>query len=72
MTLPELLEKVGADNLSFQMLNQSMTNITSGKHGSKVTFSTGAINPTNVATNTGPVGIVVWCDRDAWTKAVKK
>jgi hypothetical protein len=72
MTLPELLERVGVDNINFQLLNASMTNITATKRDSKITFLTDALTPNNVATGTGPVGLIVWCDRAAWEAALSE
>jgi hypothetical protein len=72
MTLPELLERVGADNINFQMLNAAMTNITATKRDSKITFLTDALTPTHIATDTGPIGLIVWCDRAAWDAALPK
>lgn len=72
MTLPELLEKVGADNINFQLLNQAMTNISTKRAVSKITFETDAITTNHVAVGTGPVGLVVWCDRAAWEAAIPK
>ena len=60
----ELLGLIGNENIEFQMLDNSMTNIKQTKRYAKVEFITGAISASDVALNTGKRGIIVWVDCD--------
>jgi hypothetical protein len=71
MTLSELIEKCGNDNVKLQLLSKSMTGITANKKGvSKVTFETTEITPNEIVFGNEPVCLIVWISRDAYNKAV--
>lgn len=70
MNIGELLATIGSENIKFQMLEVAMTNISTGKKCSKITFETNALNATNVACNSGPVGMIVWLPRDKYNAIV--
>lgn len=71
MSIAELINAIGVENIQVQFLYECMTNVQSTKHGSKVTFATTALSPGTVASNSGPVGVVLWVPRDTWNKVTK-
>ena len=72
MNIVEFLDEVGHTKLQFQLLQNAMTNITSVRGGSKITFMTAQLSPAHVATHTGKVGMVVWVDREDYERAMQK
>lgn len=71
MTLSTLIKKIGDKNINVQFLHECMTRIkTTKKGGSEVSFVTQGINPTQVANDTGNVGIVLWVPRKEWAKVI--
>lgn len=62
MTIIDLLQRAGVDNIKYQMLLSSLCNISTNKRGvSRITFETDQINASDVLANDGDwVGIVVW------------
>jgi hypothetical protein len=72
MTIVELLQHVGSENVQFQMLIECVENITVRKRGSVVTFGTppNMISPNDLlAPNESQyVGMVVWLPRDKMPK----
>jgi hypothetical protein len=71
--ISELISEIGNDDIAIQFLTVCATGIKTKKNGeSTVTFITDAINATDVATDSGKVGIIVWADRDSYDKAVVK
>lgn len=71
-TINELFDKIGADNIGFQLLNESMTGANASPRGTTITFGTQAVSAYDLANNTGRVGLVVWVDRDHWQRACKE
>jgi len=70
--ISELFTEIGNDNICYQLLHTSMTDIKTKKKDSAVTFLTQQITPNEVMSNTGKIGVVVWVDRDIYIDAVKK
>ena len=66
MTISELIKEIGDDSVKFQMLAVAMTKISTGKKCSKITFETNALNATQVALDSGPVGMIIWLPRDKY------
>lgn len=63
-TLVDLLSAIGAENIEYQYLTNSMVDIKAKRGESKVTFLTQKITPNDVMSGQGPRGIVVWVDAD--------
>lgn len=56
-----LLEFVGEDDVKMQPLAQCMTNISTVKGGSRITFDTNQLSPTEVAMEKQKMtGLIVW------------
>jgi hypothetical protein len=72
MKLSELLARVGDERLSFQMLSHSVTNVTDGKKGGKITFGTTSENAQELMRHFAfgykpkVTGIVVWVPTDKY------
>lgn len=65
MSIIELLNKVGIENVKVQPLNTSLTNSRETKHkDTELTFATNQLSTTDVAMGTGPIGLVLWIPRD--------
>lgn len=64
VSLADLLNAIGGEDVRFQTLEQSMEGIKTKKGVSIVSFATDALTPTDVAFNSGPKGLIVWVDRD--------
>jgi hypothetical protein len=63
-TLGKLLERCGEDHVCFQRLDECTSNISQGKKGSRVTFVTTMMTPSDAVTGNGEnVGYVVWVNR---------
>lgn len=60
MTFSELIAAYGDDKVQFQKLDESATNYSAGKQGSKITFGTDEPFDLN---GTVRLGLVVWMDR---------
>jgi len=73
MTLSELIKKIGDENVSFQILNQNITNISERKRDMtcRVTFETNKLSPGDIVLGEGNIGLVVWIPQDKWKKALK-
>jgi hypothetical protein len=71
-TINELFDKIGADNIGVQLLNECMTGAEASKKGTRITFLTQLLSANDIALNTGRVGLVVWVDRDHWQRACKE
>lgn len=69
MTITELIQKVGPENCQVQYIHEAMANIQKTKHGSLITFCTTALSPNDVAAGSGKIGMVIWFDRERWSKA---
>lgn len=65
MTLIELIEKAGQDNINVQAINNAYTKSKNLKGGvTEVTFTTQEINTTELMQNKGKVGLIMWIERD--------
>lgn len=62
MTIIELIETIGVDNIFVQPLNECVTNITLKKNGdSTVTFLTNKLKPIDLVSRTSQyTGLVLW------------
>ena len=69
--ITDLISKIGDDNIEFQILDSSITNIKSVKGGSKIEFITSQITPSDVAMNTGKRCLIVWVDGDVFSQALR-
>lgn len=73
MKLSEFIAKIGDENISFQLLNQCLTNIkTSKKDKNLVTFATEGLTPNDVMANTGNVGMIVWVPRERYEEIARE
>ena len=70
MTLTEFLEKIGNENLSIQVLHDSVVSEKKTKQDIEVTFATEFKN-TQISGKSSRVGIVVWMDADKYNEAIK-
>ncbi|ENB9462966.1 hypothetical protein ABJA24_003311 [Providencia rettgeri] len=71
--ITELIQTIGDENISVQALKTCMTNISQNRNGvSKITFITDAVTTQHVAMNTGKVGLIIWCDPQAYLDALNK
>ena len=70
MNLLELIEKVGVDNISVQAIQSSMVKCADKKRtkDTEITIATNEINSTEIFSNTGKVGIVMWISREDYNK----
>lgn len=69
----KLIKKIGDENISVQALKTCMTNISQNRNGvSKITFETDAITPQHVVMNTGKIGLIIWCDQQAYLDALNE
>ena len=66
MKMSELIAAVGDENVTFQNLDRDASSIDKTKHGTKVTFYTGAIRAEEMlgGGKTKMKGLVVWLPRD--------
>jgi hypothetical protein len=68
--LKDLLAKIPEDCIWHQPLAECLKNIRFIKSGVyEISFLTNALTPSEVVTQTGKVGLIVWIDRDQWNKA---
>lgn len=71
--ITDLLHAIGADNITFQVLENSMDGATVKKKGpTSITFLTDAVTPTDVVNGTGPRGLVLWVDRELMSEKLSK
>ena len=62
--LVDLLTRIGDAKIGFQNLDQCMRGAQALKRGvTEIRFGTQAITPTDIATDSGPMGLVLWLDR---------
>lgn len=61
-----LIQALTENKANLQFLHESMSNIRQKKRPdcSEISFVTDAITPSEVATNTGMVGYILWIPRD--------
>lgn len=77
MTLSELLDKIGDENLIFQNLTQDLAGVTNGKKDSRVTFFTDTCKGRDlanaVASNSKPkmTDYIVWMPTDKLNAVLK-
>ncbi|MER9912834.1 hypothetical protein NKJ71_19600 [Mesorhizobium sp. M0050] len=69
MKLSELIAAYGDDKVQFQKLDESATNYSAGKRGSKITFGTDEPFGFN---GTVKMGLVLWLDRDRVAELITK
>lgn len=67
-TLTELIQKIGDENISVQLLSQSMVSSKDKKRmgDTEITFATQEITTDEIYQDSGKVGLVLWIDRDKW------
>lgn len=69
MSLIELLQHVGLENVRFQPLASCMTAANTNKLGiTKVTFETKEISTTDAVLETGKAGFIIWIPKDKLPK----
>lgn len=65
MSIRELIEAVGHDNIKCQLLSECVTNATSTKNGTRVTLVTKHMSPDDlIIPDRGAVGILLWLPRE--------
>ena len=64
VSITDLIQAVGSDNIRFQYIDTSMERIDIKKDVTVVSFATDAITPTDVVMGGGPKGFVIWVDRE--------
>ena len=70
MTLSELIEYVGNENIEFQRLDQGDLDLKAGKRDGQVTFYTGLDKVHSLMNGSSRfVGLVVWLPADKMPKA---
>lgn len=69
MTLTELFEKIGNENLKVQTIHDSIVSSKNCKNDIEITFATGKEN--QQFNNSTRVGIVVWMDSEKYNEAIK-
>lgn len=72
MSIHELLAQVPADKLQVQFFHQGDIDAQHTKSGTRISFYTGTITPTQIMNNSGPIGLVVWIPRDEWREIVQR
>lgn len=63
VSITDLLESVGSENIRFQDVMSSLENIKSKKGVTVISFATDAMSPSDVVAGTGPKGLVLWIDQ---------
>lgn len=63
VSITDLLESVGSENIRFQDVMSSLENIKSKKGVTVISFATDAMSPSDVVAGTGPNGLVLWIDQ---------
>ena len=63
VSITELLQAVGSENINFQILSAAMERISTKKGITIVSFATDAITPADVTMGNCLSGIVVWVDQ---------
>ncbi|MEF9958120.1 MAG: hypothetical protein RSA22_13615 [Acinetobacter sp.] len=70
MTLTELIEKIGNENIRAQFIDESLVGFKECKHDLEITFATEKQN--KPMSEKSRVGIVMWVDREKYEKAKAK
>lgn len=68
----ELIAAIGNDSVTYQIINNSISNIKKKRDCTEVSFLTNELSPNDVMTDSGKVGIVVWVSREDYTAARSK
>lgn len=63
VSITELLQAVGSENIRFQSLSTAMEKASLKNGVTVISFATDAISPTDFVMGGGPSGIVVWVDQ---------
>lgn len=66
MSIHELLANFDGKDLRVQLMHECMEGADATKKGCRVKFRTDVLTPYHLATDSGPVGILVWIPRDKW------
>jgi len=66
MSIIELLEKVGPENVKVQYLHECILSANASKKGNQITFGTHEYGPADVVSDKGKIGMIVWIPRDRW------
>lgn len=67
ISLSQIIAHVGDEHIKVQRLDESMTVITAGKHGSEVTFETAQVSPADFLDPARPPamhGLIIWLPRE--------
>lgn len=65
----ELIAVIGNDAVTYQLVNNSISNIKKKRDCTEVSFLTNELSPNDVMANSGKIGIVVWVSREDYTAA---
>lgn len=72
MSITDLLQKVGAENVEIQSVQASLVSANGKKDHSQITIGTTAITAADLLNHKWPkIGIIVWVDRDKYEQAKK-
>lgn len=65
----ELIAEIGNESVTYQIVNNSISNIKKKRDCTEVSFLTNEFTPNDVMANSGKIGIVVWVSREDYTAA---
>lgn len=68
MKIEEMIRAFPEDKISIQAIGPAITNVAQRKGATAITFVTDATTTSEVATNTGRIGIIVWFDREEFER----
>ncbi len=68
MKIDEMIRAFPQDKIGIQPLGPAITNVAQKKGATSITFVTDATTTSEVVTNTGRIGIVVWFDREEFER----
>lgn len=68
MNICEMIKAFPDDKIGIQPLGPAITNVAQRKGATAITFVTDATTTSEVATNSGRIGIVVWFDREEFER----
>lgn len=71
MKIEEMIRAFPEDKIGIQPIGPAITNVSQRKGATAITFVTDATTTTEVATNTGRIGIIVWFDREEFERLRK-
>ncbi len=71
MSIIELLEKVGPENVRVQYLHECALRAQKTKLGCQVTFATSEITPNDLLSAPSKIGIIVWIPKEKYTEAIR-